>query len=126
MLPDARRSNREKRGAPEKFNLDATIQVRPVNQHGDQFIATKRLDDLHKCELICTDGDGLDAETLPIFLAPFVEFVGRLGQGYDVDREPIRGENHAADFPCSKMARDEKDPFAFAPGCLKELETAPL
>src|ERR1700693_2790436 len=126
MLPDARGSCRKERWASEKLNLNSAIQVGPVHQHGNQFISTKRLDDLDKGEFIRTDGDGFDYETLSIFLAPLIEFTGRLRHGHDVHRESIRGENHAAEFPSPKMACDEKRPIALATSRFQKLETAPL
>src|ERR1700722_18813366 len=99
MLPDARRGSRKKGWPSKKLDFDSAIQIRPVHQHGNQLVSTKRLDDLDKREFVRAYCDRLDPETLSILLAPFIELIRRLGQGDDVYRESVRGRNHPAELP---------------------------
>src|SRR5580700_5131350 len=121
-----RRGGREKGWVFEKPNLNTAIEVGPVNQHRNQFVAPERLNNFYKGKFIRADGDRLDPETLPVFLAPFIQFLSRLGHRHDVYREPIRGQDHAAEFPGAQMAGDEQDAFTGASPCFQELETAAL
>src|SRR3984893_17501399 len=119
-----RRGGGEKGRGIEKPNLNTAVEVGPINQHRNKFVAAERLHNFHKGKFVRADGDRLDPEALPVFLAPFIQFLSRLGHGHDIYRETIRGKNHAAEFPGAKMAGDEKDAFTVASACFKELETA--
>src|SRR5271165_197295 len=126
MLPDVRRCGGEKGRVIEKPNLNTAVEVGPINQHRNQFVAAERLHNFHKGKFVRADGDRLDPETLPVFLAPLIQLLSRLGHRHNIYRETIRGKDHAAEFPGTKMTCDEKDAFTVASPCFKELETAAL
>src|SRR5271165_381162 len=126
MLPYMRRCGGEKGWVIEKPNLNTAVEVGPVNQHRNQFVAAERQDNFHKGKFVRADGDRLDPEALAVFFAPFVQFLSGFCHRYDVHRETIRGKDHAAKFPRAKMAGDKQDAFAVAAPCFEEMETAPL
>src|SRR5260370_33752767 len=119
------RGRRRKQGWMNKeFNLNATVQIRSIDQHRDQLVPAERLHDLEKSKFVRADCDRLDSELGPIFLTPGVQLGSRLFERYHADRKSIRGQSHTTKFPGSEVSGKQESSFPAFSSSLEKLEPA--